>query len=639
MDLTPDARSVWLTSRPGASWLSKILRVHIPSNFAEVLPLNGPGYTGLSGLCVKGAYSAAVSQPDCSANPTDSLCVPLANCGNSPSFQEPCRPFGTPTIAAVPDQTNAEGDPVGITLSATDPVGLPLTYFAGPLPHGLTFDPSTHTISGTLSYDASDALGGVPQFVWISVTNTRGLADVKSFSWTVNNLDVVLPGTPVVSNVSPTTGTAGTLVTITGSGFGRPQGSGTVWVGTRAAVVQSWNDTVILAAIASGSSTGTLQVHVSTGDSEPIPFTVVTPLISAIDPASAVPAATVTISGSGFGPEQRGGGVWLGSAALGVTQWSDTQIQATLPANARSGNVQVLQGGVMSNAVALSVAGGPPHIDGIWPTSGSAGSTVYIFGQGFGDAQGTGAVTLGGAAAAVGSWSDTFVQVTVGSMAISGVLKLQQGGLWSNPKGFVVPSTDGSQLTLSPNIVNLTVGESRSIQALDQNGGSVAGLTWTSSDTSIVTVSTDPSPVITAVSPGSATVNVGVASVDVTVYAAGECLRVPCSGRFRVRCPASRTSRSPFQCQVRTSTCSASAPTAPCRRSVRTERSPGPHHPSSLGTAMPVRISKAGSSRSTGTASSASTPQLGHRPHSTATRMPRRRTTASRPRRSIPMAP
>lgn len=50
-------------------------------------------------------------------------------------------------------------------------------------------------------------------------------------------------------------------------------------------------------------------------------------------------------------------------------------------------------------------------------------------------------------------------------------------------------------------------------------GQPVTGLAWASSDTTIVTLSTDDPPVITAVAPGNATITAGTASADVTVYA------------------------------------------------------------------------------------------------------------------------
>ena len=40
-----------------------------------------------------------------------------------------------------------------------------------------------------------------------------------------------------------------------------------------------------------------------------------------------------------------------------------------------------------------------------------------------------------------------------------------------------------------PNIINLTVGDTRTIQALNEAGQPVTGLTWTSSDSNVVSLS------------------------------------------------------------------------------------------------------------------------------------------------------
>ncbi len=95
--------------------------------------------------------------------------------------------------------------------------------------------------------------------------------------------------------------------------------------------------------------------------------------------------------------------------------------------------------------------------------------------------------------------------------------------MWSNGVTFTVPSGGGpfsgsNSVTLVPNVINMLVGGTQSIEALNPNGQSVTGLTWTSSDTAVVTLSTDDPPIITAVGPGNATITAGNASADVTVW-------------------------------------------------------------------------------------------------------------------------
>ena len=175
---------------------------------------------------------------------------------------------------------------------------------------------------------------------------------------------------------------------------------------------------------------------------------------------------------------------------------------ALVGAGAVSGNVQVLQGGVMSNAVSFNV--NLPHTTSVSPTSGGAGTSVTITGTGFGSLQGSGTVWLGSQSATAVSWSDTQVVAVVAYGALTGIARVQQNSVWSNAVGFTVPS--GSNVTLGPNLINMAVGDTQVIQALGPNGQPVTGLTWATSDPTVVSLSTDDPPILSALGPGHVTV-------------------------------------------------------------------------------------------------------------------------------------
>lgn len=326
--------------------------------------------------------------------------------------------------------------------------------------------------------------------------------------------------TPTIANVSPATGTTGTQVTISGSGFGNSQGRGSVWLGTSPAVVVSWSDTQVIATVAPGSSTGSAQIQQNGASSNSVPFAVIGPNITDFSPSAGPAGTQVTIDGSGFGATP--GQVLLGTAPGIVSSWSDTEVVATVAPGSTSGPVEILQNGIWSNQFAFTVTGAPPHIAGITPNSGAAGTVISIRGAGFGAAQENGVVWIGGPAGSVLQWTDSLVVATVGSNAVSGVVKIQQNGVWSNAVGFKIngptPGFAGS-MTLSPSVLSMVVGDTRSLQPLDSNNQSVTGLTWSSSNTTIVSLSTDNPPVLTALAPGTVTITAGGASSDVTVYA------------------------------------------------------------------------------------------------------------------------
>jgi hypothetical protein len=378
-------------------------------------------------------------------------------------------------------------------------------------------DVSTVSFNGTTAVAISWSDAKVVAVV--SNGTTSGPVSVTVGGVTSNSLNFTVTAPPSITSVSPNTGAAGAQVSITGSGFGSVQGSGTVQVGSKAGTVVSWSDTSVVATVATGSVSGTAQVRQSGVGSNSVAFTVVTATITSVSPTSGPAGTQVTISGSGFGSLQGAGQVWLGTAAAQVSSWGDSQVAATVASGSNSGTAQILQNGVWSNSVAFTVTGGAPHITSINPSTGSAGTVVTIQGTGFGSSQGSGIAWIAASQASVNSWSDTQVSATVGSSAVSGVAKIQQNGLWSNAVTFTVPvNSGGSQLTLNPNVINMLVGDTRLIQALGSNSQPVTGLTWTSSDSTIVTLSTDDPPVITSVAPGNATITAGSASADVTVY-------------------------------------------------------------------------------------------------------------------------
>lgn len=93
----------------------------------------------------------------------------------------------------------------------------------------------------------------------------------------------VATSAPTLQVLSPTSGSYGTTVTISGAGFGTSQGSGFVMLGTARANVTSWSDTQITATVALNAASG--PAFVSQGaPSNSINFTV--PVTVQANPAS-----------------------------------------------------------------------------------------------------------------------------------------------------------------------------------------------------------------------------------------------------------------------------------------------------------------------------------------------------------------
>ena len=97
------------------------------------------------------------------------------------------------TLIAPSDQTNLAGDQVYVVPSASASDGYALTYNVTGLPAGLTFDPNSGIITGTL---ASNAASASPYVVTITATDaSSGVSANQAFNWTVNP--------PMVSLIAP----------------------------------------------------------------------------------------------------------------------------------------------------------------------------------------------------------------------------------------------------------------------------------------------------------------------------------------------------------------------------------------------------------------------------------------------------
>ena len=79
------------------------------------------------------------------------------------------------------------------------------------------------------------------------------------------------------------------------------------------------------------------------------------PTIASIAPGSGVVGASVTISGSNFGPGQGSSTVAFGGKAASVANWTNSAIVAKVPSGASSGSVVVTVGSNASNAVTFNI--------------------------------------------------------------------------------------------------------------------------------------------------------------------------------------------------------------------------------------------------------------------------------------------
>lgn len=218
--------------------------------------------------------------------------------------------------------------------------------------------------SGTVSCTATDSETATTQTTWYYEAVSGSATAVTSVTYTVP--------APTVAGVSPSSGQAGSSVTVSGSNLS----GGTVEFNGSPASGSSCSSTSCTATVPSGSGTETVTVSTSSGSSNGVSFTftVPAPTVTGVSPSSGSTAGgtTVTVTGTGFSTSSGATTVDFGSAAAtGVSCSSATSCTATSPsANAGVVDVTVTVGGATSSTSSAD------QFTYVTPTGSGGGSTT-----------------------------------------------------------------------------------------------------------------------------------------------------------------------------------------------------------------------------------------------------------------------
>lgn len=232
----------------------------------------------------------------------------------------------------------------------------------------------------------------------VEVTAAKGSSVLAGFVFLVP---------PTISSFTPTSGTAGAKVTITGTNL--LDANSVSFGGTAAASFTILNATTIIATIANGSS-GDVRVTTAAGNTSLSGFTFnAPPSITSFSPVSGGPGTVVTIYGAHFTGTTA---VSFGEVpVVSFTVNSSTVITAVVGPG-RSGSVKITSPiAVATLAGFVYLPASPPVIQTFSPASGSIGSSVTITGSGFDSIPGNNIVYFGATKAAV--TNSTTTQLTV----------------------------------------------------------------------------------------------------------------------------------------------------------------------------------------------------------------------------------
>ena len=248
---------------------------------------------------------------------------------------------------------------------------------------GSNFSRATRvTFNGvTATYSVVDA-----QNILATVPNGATTGNVVVFNGGVFSnglLFTVTTPVPVITQIAPPTGTIGTTVTLTGSGFGGA--TSITFNGVAATTFTVTSATSMTAVVPATATTGNVIVTTGGGASNGILFTVVppAPTIASLTPATGAVGTFVTLTGTNLLGTTS---ITLNGVAItAFTIANGTTITFVIPAGATTGNVVVTTAGgpstttnVYTVTTGLATARANQSEFSVWPNPVAGKATLHV---------------------------------------------------------------------------------------------------------------------------------------------------------------------------------------------------------------------------------------------------------------------
>ena len=277
-----------------------------------------------------------------------------------------------------------------------------------------SFTPASGSV-GTVITVTGTNLGGSTTTAWVGSAHDASLANVSSTSVTItvpadapvasDQLSIIAPGgqvwsgsnftvtgaaAPTITSFTPTSGPAGTVITITGTNLSGA--TTTAWVGAaHDAPLTNVSSTSVKITVPSDAATGADQLAVFTAggtvfSGSNFTVTAATPSITSFTPTSGPVGTVITVTGTNLSGATLG---WVGTAHdATATNVSSTTVQITVPADAATGADQlglVYSSGTVLSATNFTVtAAAAPTISSFTPASGPVGTVITVIGTNLG---------------------------------------------------------------------------------------------------------------------------------------------------------------------------------------------------------------------------------------------------------------
>jgi hypothetical protein len=219
---------------------------------------------------------------------------------------------------------------------------------------------------------------------------------------------------PLISSIAPTSGVAGTPVTITGSNFDPDKTKNKISFNGKTAEVVSATKTQIVAKVPEDAGTGNVTLTIEGKMVQGPLFTfLATPVILSIEPQTAFIGDTLKITGKNFSTDLAGNVIQINGKALTIISASATSIQAKIPNGITKGILSITTNGLTVISTSEVKIFELPTVTDVTPLLGPKTTIVTISGTGFSDVANENAVTINGKNAEITSATTSQLKVAV----------------------------------------------------------------------------------------------------------------------------------------------------------------------------------------------------------------------------------
>jgi len=325
----------------------------------------------------------------------------------------------------------------------------------------LTFTPSSGVILTEVTIQGTN-LGGVSEVAFngtraaftidsdtqirtlVPAGATTGKISVTDDNGTIQSAtDFTVIVAPAIDTFNPGSGSPGTEVIMTGSGF---TGVSDVTFNGVAGTFVVDSNTQVRATVPLIATSGPIWVSNAAGNAATAAdfLVLMVPSITSFNPTSGLVGSEVTLTGTRF---TDAAAVRFNGTPASFTFVSDGELKATVPDGATTGKISVTNPAGTATSTADFVVILPPTISSFTPTSGPVGTSVTITGTNFSTA--TAVAFKGTPATAFAVNSSTQITATVPTGATTGKISV------TNPAG-TATSTADFVVILPPTITSFT---------------------------------------------------------------------------------------------------------------------------------------------------------------------------------------